>query len=64
MIFVFVADTNQAWPSCSTATWTMLEKSTLGAQFDALLPAVKDGKVNLEVTASPTWEHMDINFTK
>jgi ABC-type transport system substrate-binding protein len=44
-----------------------LEKATLGAgaEVQTALDAAKEGKVKVDLTASPTWEHIDMNlFTK
>ncbi|MBK8051677.1 MAG: peptide ABC transporter substrate-binding protein [Anaerolineales bacterium] len=62
VIFVFIPDTNQAQAQLINGDVDLLEKSTLGAQFEPLLPAVESGQLNLEISPSPTWEHMDINL--
>jgi ABC-type transport system substrate-binding protein len=65
VIFVFIADTNQAMAQLLAGDVDFLESSTLGAAYEALLPGVEAGDIELSVTASPTWEHVDINmFTK
>jgi hypothetical protein len=40
----------------------LLEKATLGAPPQTLFDAAAEGKINLYIDASPTWEHIDMNM--
>jgi ABC-type transport system substrate-binding protein len=64
---VIVQDTNQAVAQLLSGDLDYLEKATLGGgpEVTTLVGAAKEGKVNVEIIASPTWEHIDFNmFTK
>jgi ABC-type transport system substrate-binding protein len=64
---VIVQDTNQAVAQLLSGDLDYLEKATLGAgaEVQKVVDAKKAGKVNAEIIASPTWEHIDMNmFTK
>ena len=62
VIFVFISDPNQAPAQLLSGDVDLLEKSTLSYGFASLLPAVEQGKLNLEIGPSPTWEHVDMNL--
>ncbi len=68
VVFVFLADTNQAVAQLINGDVDYLDDSTLGAgaEVQTVIDASKStGKVQYIVSASPTWEHIDINlFTK
>ncbi|MER2599821.1 MAG: ABC transporter substrate-binding protein [Caldilineales bacterium] len=68
VIFVFVADTNQAVAQLLNGDVDYLDDSTLGAgaEVQTVIDAAKStGNVKYEISASSTWEHIDINlFTK
>lgn len=68
VIFVFLADTNQAVAQLINGDVDYLDDSTLGAgaEVQTVIDASKStGKVKYEISGSATWEHIDINlFTK
>ena len=67
MIFVFVADTNQAVAQLLNGDVDYVEESTLGAgaEVQTVIDAANAGNVKYDIAGSPTWEHIDINlFTK
>ena len=68
VIFVFVADTNQAVAQLLNGDVDYLDDSTLGAgsEVQTVIDAANStGNVQYEISASSTWEHIDINlFTK
>ncbi len=68
VIFVFVADTNQAVAQLLNGDVDYLDDSTLGAGAEVqtvIDAAASTGAVDYEISASATWEHIDINmFTK
>ncbi|HQY90456.1 ABC transporter substrate-binding protein [Caldilinea sp.] len=68
IIFVFVADTNQAVAQLLNGDVDIVEKSTLGAgaEVQTVIDAAAAGQpIEYELSPSPTWEHIDINmFTK
>jgi len=67
VIVKFIPDTNQAVAQLLSGDVDILDTSTLagGAEMQTVLDAAKAGKVNAQVIASPTWEHIDMNlFTK
>jgi len=68
VIFVFVADGNQAVAQLINGDVDFLDDSTLGAgaEVQTVIDAAKNGApVKYEIAGSPTWEHIDINlFTK
>jgi ABC-type transport system substrate-binding protein len=67
IIVTFIADTNQAVAQLINGDVDYLEKATLGGgpEVQTVLDAAAAGKVNVELQASPTWEHIDFNlFTK
>ncbi|MFZ2489620.1 MAG: ABC transporter substrate-binding protein [Anaerolineae bacterium] len=68
VIYVFVADTNQAVAQLLNGDVDYLDDSTLGAgaEVQTVIDAAKStGNVKYEISPSATWEHIDINlFTK
>jgi ABC-type transport system substrate-binding protein len=67
IIVIFISDTNQAVAQLLNGDVDYLEKATLGggAEVQTVVDAAAEGKVNLEILPSPTWEHIDMNlFTK
>lgn len=68
VIFVFVADSNQAVAQLLNGDVDFLDDSTLGAgaEVQTVIDAANSGSpVQYEIAGSPTWEHIDINlFTK
>jgi ABC-type transport system substrate-binding protein len=68
VIYVFVADTNQAVAQLLNGDVDYLDDSTLGAgaEVQTVIDAANTtGAVEYEISASSTWEHIDINlFTK
>ena len=68
VIFVFVADTNQAVAQLLNGDVDYLDDSTLGAgaEVQTVIDAANStGNVQYEISASSTWEHIDINlFTR
>ena len=68
VIFVFVADTNQAVAQLLNGDVDYLDDSTLGAgaEVQTVIDAANStGNVQYEISGSATWEHIDINlFTK
>lgn len=68
VIFVFVADTNQAVAQLLNGDVDYLDDSTLGAgaEVQTVIDAAEStGSVQYEISGSATWEHIDINlFTK
>jgi ABC-type transport system substrate-binding protein len=68
VIFVFVADTNQAVAQLLNGDVDFLDDSTLGAgaEVQTVIDAADSGApVQYEIAGSPTWEHIDINlYTK
>lgn len=68
VIFVLLADTNQAVAQLLNGDVDYLDDSTLGAgaEVQTVIDAAKTtGKVKYEISGSSTWEHIDVNlFTK
>ena len=68
VIFVFVADTNQAVAQLLNGDVDYLDDSTLGAgaEVQTVIDAANSsGNIMYDISGSPTWEHIDINlFTK
>ncbi len=68
VIFVFLADTNQAVAQLLNGDVDYLDDSTLGAgaEVQTVIDAANStGNVKYEISGSSTWEHIDINlFTK
>ncbi|MFN8441000.1 MAG: ABC transporter substrate-binding protein [Caldilineaceae bacterium] len=64
VVIVFIPDTQQAVAQLLSGDVDLLEKSTLGAgaEVQTVVDAAKEGKVNVSVEASPTWEHIDMNM--
>lgn len=64
VIVVFVTDTNQAVAQLLSGDVDYLEKATLGggAEVQTLVDAADEGRVNIEIIPSPTWEHIDMNL--
>jgi ABC-type transport system substrate-binding protein len=64
IIVQFFADTNGAVTGLLQGDVDIIGKETLGAgtELEAVINAAKEGKVNAEVSASPTWEHADMNL--
>ncbi len=67
IIVIFVQDTNQAVAQLLAGDVDYLERATLGggAEVQTVIDAAAEGKVNVEIIPSPTWEHIDMNlYTK
>lgn len=67
VIIVIVQDTNQAVAQLLAGDLDYLERATLGggAEVQTVIDAAAEGKVNVEIIPSPTWEHIDMNlYTK
>jgi ABC-type transport system substrate-binding protein len=68
VIYVFLADTNQAVAQLLNGDVDYLDDSTLGAgaEVQTVIDAASStGAVEYEISGSSTWEHIDINlFTK
>jgi ABC-type transport system substrate-binding protein len=68
LIFVIVADGNQAVAQLLNGDVDIIEKSTLGAgaEVQTVIDAAAAGQpIEYEISPSPTWEHIDINlFTR
>ncbi len=68
VIFVFVADTNQAVAQLLNGDVDFLDDSTLGAgaEVQTVIDAADSGSpIAYDISGSPTWEHIDINlYTK
>jgi ABC-type transport system substrate-binding protein len=64
IIVIFVTDTNQAVAQLLNGDVDYLEKATLGggAEVQTLVDAAAEGRVNIEIIPSPTWEHIDMNM--
>jgi len=64
IIVVIIPDTNQAVAQLLSGDVDYVEKATLGAgaEVQTVLDAAAEGRVNAEVIASPTWEHIDMNL--
>jgi ABC-type transport system substrate-binding protein len=64
VIIVFVTDTNQAVAQLLNGDVDYLERATLGggAEVQTLVDAAAEGRVNIELLPSPTWEHIDMNM--
>ncbi|MCL4829046.1 MAG: peptide ABC transporter substrate-binding protein [Caldilinea sp.] len=65
VIYVFVADTNQAVAQLLNGDVDYLDDSTLGAgaEVQTVIDAAEStGNVQYEISASSTWEHIDINL--
>jgi ABC-type transport system substrate-binding protein len=67
VVIQFYPDTQTAAAALIGGDVDYLDKSTLGAgaEVQTVVDAAKEGKVKVELSASPTWEHIDMNlFTK
>jgi ABC-type transport system substrate-binding protein len=65
VIFVFVADSNQAVAQLINGDVDFLDDSTLAgsAEVQTVIDAANGGApVQYEIAGSPTWEHIDINL--
>lgn len=64
IVVVIIPDTNQAVAQLLSGDVDYLDKSTLGggAEVETLVNAAAEGKVNVEIIPSPTWEHIDMNL--
>lgn len=64
IVILFVQDTMQAAAQLISGDVDYLEKATLGGgpEVELLIKAHDEGKVNLELQSSPTWEHIDMNL--
>jgi ABC-type transport system substrate-binding protein len=64
IVVIIVTDTNQAVAQLLSGDVDYLERATLGggAEIATLLEAAEQGRVNVEILPSPTWEHIDINL--
>jgi ABC-type transport system substrate-binding protein len=60
----FVADTTQAVAQLLTGDVDLVDKTTLGAgpELETVLKEAEAGNIQAELSASPTWEHMDFNL--
>jgi ABC-type transport system substrate-binding protein len=67
VIIQFFPDSQTAVAALLGGDVDYLEKATLGAgaEVQTVLDAAAEGKVNVELSPNPTWEHIDFNlFTK
>ena len=67
VVIQFFPDSQTAVAALLGGDVDYLEKSTLGAgaEVQTVLDAQKEGKLKVDLIASPTWEHVDMNlFTK
>jgi ABC-type transport system substrate-binding protein len=67
VVIQFFPDSQTAVAALVGGDVDYLEKATLGAgaEVQTALDAAKANKVKVELGASPTWEHIDMNlFTK
>lgn len=67
IVVLIIPDTNQAVAQLLSGEVDYLEKATLGAgaEVQTVVDAANEGRVHVEIIASPTWEHIDMNlFTK
>lgn len=67
IIVLIIPDTNQAVAQLLSGEVDYLERATLGAgaEVQTVVDAADEGRVNVEIIASPTWEHIDMNlYTK
>ena len=67
VVIQFFPDSQTAVAALVGGDVDYLEKATLGAgaEVQTALDAAKEDKVKVELSASPTWEHIDMNlFTK
>ncbi len=65
VIYVFLADTNQAVAQLINGDVDYLDDSTLGAgaEVQTVIDAAEaTGKIKYEISGSSTWEHIDINL--
>ena len=60
----FIADTNQAVAQLISGDVDWLDTASLGGgpEVQTVLDATKQGKVQSQIVASPTWEHIDFNL--
>ena len=65
IVIVIVPDANQAVAQLLSGDIDYLDKTTLGAgpELQTVLEAAAAGKVKAELSASPTWEHIDMNLS-
>ncbi len=66
VIYVFLADTNQAVAMLVNGDVDYLDDSTLGAgsEVQTVIDAAEaTGNVKYRISAGPTWEHIDINLS-
>ena len=65
IVIVIVPDANQAVAQLLSGEIDYLDKTTLGAgpELQTVLEAAAVGKVKAELSASPTWEHIDMNLS-
>jgi ABC-type transport system substrate-binding protein len=67
IVIQFFPDSQTAVAALLGGDVDYLEKATLGAgaEVQTVVDAAKQGKVKVDLSASPTWEHIDFNlFTK
>lgn len=64
LVITFVADTNQAVAQLLTGEIDVVGSETLGAgaEVQTVVDASKEGKVNVTIQASATWEHIDMQM--
>lgn len=60
----FIPDTNTAVAQLISGDVDWLDTATLGGgpEVQTVLDATKEGKVQSQIVASPTWEHIDFNL--
>ncbi|HMP40036.1 MAG TPA: ABC transporter substrate-binding protein, partial [Roseiflexaceae bacterium] len=60
----FIADTQQAVSQLLTGDVDILDPTTLGAgaEVETVLNAAAEGRIQADIIASPTWEHVDFNI--
>lgn len=64
VVIVIVEDTNQLVAQFLSGDVDYIDRTTLagGAEVQLVADAAAEGKVNFEIIASPTWEHVDMNL--
>jgi ABC-type transport system substrate-binding protein len=64
IIVLIIPDTNQAVAQLLSGEVDYLERATLGAgaEVQTVVDAADQGRVHVDIIASPTWEHIDMNL--
>jgi ABC-type transport system substrate-binding protein len=64
IVVVIIPDTNQAVAQLLSGEVDYLERATLGAgaEVQTVVEAAEQGRVHVDIIASPTWEHIDMNL--